>query len=100
MGRASRQKKERRDARENDALRSALRDFDRDSLLSLVGAAFLSPTAVHQLVALNNIRSWALSTSPGKSKQRASPAQLALFVSAAHRSEPRLISPTHQMTKD
>lgn len=100
MGRASRQKRERREARERDPLRSALRDFDRDSILTLVGAALCSPTAAHQVAALNNIRSLVLSSATGRGTQRATSAQLPIFVAAAHRSEPGLSSLTDSIPKD
>jgi hypothetical protein len=100
MGKAARQKKERRETRGRDPLRSVLRAFDRDSVLTLIGAALCSPTAAHQLAALNNIRSWILSTAPGRGTRQATPAELPLFVAAAHQSEPRLISLTDSIPKD
>ena len=100
MGRASRQKRERREARERDPLRSALHNFDRDSILTLVGAALCSPTAAHQVAALNNIRSLVLSGAAGRGEQRATSAQLPILVAAAHRSEPRLSSLTDSIPKD
>jgi hypothetical protein len=91
MGKASRRKQEARLARQRNPLRSLLRTYQRQSLLDLIGAALCSPTAVHQLAALNNARSCALSMPPNSDGRVATAEDLPVVIGAAHRADPSLM---------
>jgi hypothetical protein len=98
VSKASRAEQQRRNALAQNRLRNLVQQFERQSLLDLVGAALCSPTAAHQMPALTNVRSLALSMEGGI--RLATAADLPLLTAAAHKSQPMLSSITDQVPKD
>jgi hypothetical protein len=89
VGRKSREKRDRRRRLASQPVLAAIRPFTRSSLLPLLEAASVSPTAGHRLPSLSVVFQ-AVITRSGDGSRTASPDDLSTFVEAAQRQDPRI----------